>query len=266
MLELLRASWLLFRLHVVTVARSKRTLIAVVLAAIPPLIAFLVMEFGPGADHVNAHGPRSAEILRVMSTFLSLQVIVPVLALIAGSAVVTEEVENRTITYLFTRPFPRLALVLGRWAATLVVVSALLGGSALALVSIVGLTSPADQELGLRFVAASLIGGAIYSLIAAILGIFLKRPMVVALGYAFAIEGVLANLPGSTQAMSVQFYLRSMVVGGGQGGPEWSFMRELLPIEYMTLGDALTRLALVAGALLVTGGWAIRRKQFVLTS
>jgi ABC-type transport system involved in multi-copper enzyme maturation permease subunit len=38
---------------------------------------------------------------------LLVQGTVPLLALILGASVVAEEIEDRTLTYLFTRPVPR---------------------------------------------------------------------------------------------------------------------------------------------------------------
>ena len=60
-------------------------------------------------------------ILAEIGWVLMVQGTVPLVALILGSAVVAEEIEDRTITYLFTRPIPRAAVLLGRWLATALV-------------------------------------------------------------------------------------------------------------------------------------------------
>ncbi|MFT4539631.1 MAG: ABC-2 type transport system permease protein [Planctomycetota bacterium] len=263
MKDLIRTTFLLFRLHISTVLRSRRALIAILLAAIAPLLAFLAIKFGGAGEH---DGPGAQQIVRVISFALNLQVIVPVMALIAGSAVITEEVENRTITYVFTRPVPRPALLYGRWLSTLVLVCTLLAASNLGLL---WAASTAEGELseGLasRLVLAGCLGGAVYTMIAAILGIFLRRPMIVALGYAFAVEGVLSNLPGSTQSLSVQYYLRSILVD--QSDESWREMGNMvMAVEYLTPTQATIRLLLLLSISMVIGGLAIRRKQFVLTS
>lgn len=260
MIDLLRTSMLLFRMHLTQVVRSRRLLVLFVLAVLPPLIAWLGLRFGPGAD-----GARGPDVLRTVVLFLHIQVVLPILALVAGSAVVTEEIENRTITYLFSRPIPRAALLLGRWLATLVVVLALLLLSALAVVQAVtfhGQEAPAD--LVLRILWALALGGAVYSALGAVLGVFLKRPMIVCLGYAFAFEVGLANVPGSTQRLSLQYYLRSIVVE--QADSAFDRFRILQVVEYLSPAAATLRLGVLLVLALVVGAFFLRRRQFVLTS
>jgi len=119
---------------------------------------------------------------------------------------------------------------------------------------------PADFA-GLLILAASL-GAAFYTMITAGLSIFYKRPMILGLAYAFAVEGLLANLPGSTQALSVQYHLRSLLVN--MENPAW--VRVFDNAEFLEPGQALLRLSIFAIVLLGGCSWAVARKQFVLTS
>jgi ABC-type transport system involved in multi-copper enzyme maturation permease subunit len=249
-------------MHLVQVVRSKRILVLFVLAVLPPMIAWLGLEFGPSADRASHHG--GPDVLRAVVLLMHYQVVLPILALVAGSAVVTEEIENRTCTYLFTRPIPRAALLLGRWLATLVVVLTLLLGSAMAVVWAVrshGQEAPADLVQHALWGLA--LGGAVYSGLGAVLGVFLKRPMIVCLGYAFAFEVGLANVPGSTQRLSLQYYLRSILVEQDQAFDSFRILRG---VEVMSPGDASLRLILVLLLALGVGCWFIQRRQYVLTS
>lgn len=255
-----RATAVLFGMQIGRVLRSRRTLVGLGLAAVPPLITAAALRFGPDLD------PR--EILALVSFFLSLQVIVPILSLVGGSAVVTEEVENRTITYLFTRPISRVAFFVGRWLATATVVCGLLGLSAAIVVLLVRTRGDAvTLALGGRFVWASVAGGLVYSLVFAVLGIFLRRPMIVGLGYAFAFEGVLANAPGGSQSLALQYYLRSIALD-----PALDVWREIGGFVAMGLStlespwEATRALSIVALVALLVGGFAISRRQYVLTS
>ncbi len=58
---------------------------------------------------------------------------------------------------------------------------------------------PLDPGITLPLLAAALLGGAVYSAIFAAAGVFFRHPMITGLGYAFAVEGFLANLPGRNQ-------------------------------------------------------------------
>jgi hypothetical protein len=89
--------------------------------------------------------------------------------------------------------------------------------------------------------------------------------MIVGFGYAFAVEGLLANIPGSTQALSLQYYARSILV---EPALEAWKKSEMIPAETELLGatGAFVRLAVLLVLALAFGAWAIGRKQFVLTS
>ena len=119
MIALARATALLFRMHLVSILRSRRALLCALLALVPPVLAWLVLTLQPSVPGEELGG--------ILAWALVLQVVVPILALVGGSAVLTEEIESRTITFVFTRPIPRAALLYGRWLATLVLVCGLLG-------------------------------------------------------------------------------------------------------------------------------------------
>ncbi|MCZ6785819.1 MAG: ABC transporter permease subunit [Planctomycetota bacterium] len=75
------------------------------LAALPAIITFVVVGAAP---HVRFHafaGP---------TLFIVYQGLVPLLGLILGVSVLGDEVEGRTLTYLYTRPLPRPVFFVGR--------------------------------------------------------------------------------------------------------------------------------------------------------
>ena len=55
-----------------------------------------------------------------MIWLLYLRFVVPVLGAFYGTSLISDEVEDRTITYLFTRPVPRGAIIIGKYLAYLV--------------------------------------------------------------------------------------------------------------------------------------------------
>ena len=56
----------------------------------------------------------------MMIWMLFLRFIVPVLGVFYGTSLIADEVEDKTITYLFTRPIPRGAVLVGKYLAYLV--------------------------------------------------------------------------------------------------------------------------------------------------
>lgn len=254
------ATWLLFHTHLRRLAWSKRALVCVVLALLAPLAAFLVASVG------RKVGP--AEIAVHVGFLLQLQVILPVLALVAGSAAVAEEVEDRTITFLFSRPVPRPAVLLGRLGAILVFLLALLALSTFLLLAASARARGGGDglEAGIRepLYAAVLLGGAVYASLFAVLGVFVKSPIIVGLGYAFAFEGFLANLPASTQAMTIQFYLRSVIAA--LGSPAWNQVETFASPSFDLLPEALWKLGIVLALALGLGVWRIARREFVVSA
>ena len=56
----------------------------------------------------------------MMIWLLYIRFIVPVLGVFYGTSLIADEVDDKTITYLFTRPIPRGAVLLGKYLAYLV--------------------------------------------------------------------------------------------------------------------------------------------------
>jgi hypothetical protein len=115
MTNFLRATLLFFTTHLRRSVRSRRTFFSLAFALLPGAVAWLTASF---ARRISAD-----DIATAIGWLLMLQVVLPILALVGGTAVIAEEVEDRTITYLFSRPIPRASVLLGRWLAALVVLS-----------------------------------------------------------------------------------------------------------------------------------------------
>ena len=247
-----------FRAHVGRVARSRRTLACAALAAGPPLLAWTIAHYSRRipAESVAVH----------VGWLLLIQVVTPLCALVLGSAVLAEEIEDRTISYLLSRPIPRASILLGRWLAVLAAISALLGTSAL-LTALAALHSSAagpavDRGIAVPLLAATLSGGAVYSALFAGAGVVFRHPMIAGLGYAFAIEGFLANLPGKNQALTIQYYLRSLIAAHGSAA--WANVEGFASTRFETAGASVVTLAALLGGVLALASWRIGRREYVV--
>jgi ABC-type transport system involved in multi-copper enzyme maturation permease subunit len=264
MVSLLSTTWLMFRTHLARILFTRRIGLCVLGALVPAAIAWLAIHTA------RRHVPDPVEVVLFPGWHLGLQVLVPLVALIAGSAVVSEEIDDRTITYLITRPIPRAAILLGRWLATAVIQSAILAGG----IWLLAWSATRGAEGGMDvlgegvvgpLLAMAVLGGLTYSALFAAAGTFLKHPMIVGLGYTFAIEGFLANLPGRSQGLTIQYYLRSYVVGAGS--ELWSKVTEELPSAvFDPAGESLVTLLVITVLSLAVGSWVLSRRQYLLTS
>jgi ABC-2 type transport system permease protein len=258
-------TWLFFRTHVGRFFVSRRALVGAALALLPGLLALVLAHM--------RHGPGAREIAANLGVLVELQVVVPLLALIVGSAVIAEEVEDRTITFLFTRPVPRPALLFGRWLAALVFVAVALSVSATlmflaastasgAASTASGTGAPIDWAFARPLFEATLLAGAVYSAWFAVAGVFFRHPILVGLGYAFAIEGFLANLPGGNALLTVQHHARSWLVA--RGPDAWREIEAFELQQFEPAANALLWLAAFLALALVLGAWRISRREFVL--
>lgn len=298
MIQFLRITLLFWRTYLPRVLLTKRFALVALGCAVVPLVAFLLLA-------ATRRGPTPVEAFMFPSFYILLQMLVPLTAVIAGSAVISEELDDRTITYLLTRPIPRATVLIGRWLASLTVLLALIAGSVTATKLVVEAKAPdwkqaepytrewtdrrtgeprskviphevepalrdamADGKLpdGLftAVLSAALIGAAVYSALFAAVGTFHKYPMIVGLGYAFAIEGFLANLPGTSQSWTVQYYLRSVLLSRNQ--ELWSLLEDVKLLKFVSAESALTTLAVVLVVSLVTGSVIFTRRQYVLSA
>ena len=73
----------------------------------------------------QAHSPEGQETLHTLVKYLYIQAMVPLLALFFGSMLIGEEVESQMMPFLLTRPIPRSALVFGKYAAFVMVTTAI---------------------------------------------------------------------------------------------------------------------------------------------
>jgi ABC-type Na+ efflux pump permease subunit len=258
------------RTQLVRSLAPRRSWLVYAFTLLPVLVALLLATH---ARRVTAEG-----IATHLSWFLFLQVVVPLVSLLQGQAVISREVEDRTITYLFSRPISRPAMFIGRSLGALAFTLLLLLAGALLLLFAAShgplgkVPDPAGfpqagwgaDGIVLPLLGAVALGAVTYTLLFAALGVFTKHPMILGLAYTFALEGFFANLPGSNQALAVQYYLRSWIAAHGSSG--WSELEGFDVTSFESPGRVLVRLALVAVLALALGSWRIRHKEFVLSA
>ena len=195
---------------------SRRTIFMALVVVGPVLLAviFRVVEsFGMPAMRVNGAPVAGSSIFGVMIWMLYLRFIVPVLGVFYGTALMADEVEDKTLTYLFTRPIPRGAVLLGKYLAYLACTSLVVLPSVMLTYFLV---VPFGQVAGtftslLLDLAILGLGLAVYGAVFAYVGARLKRPLVSGLIFAFGWEQLALALPGYLRQFTVAHYLQALV-------------------------------------------------------
>ncbi len=188
--------------------RPKKLVAVAILVALPTLVALLV--------RFKSHHTSPQEFYDSITTMLVYNFVLVILSVIFGTGVITQEVEQKTIVYLLTRPVPRWRILLMKYAATVTMttLTVWLASLCLALATVGG---PGLAHCGLpRDLGMLLVGALAYGALFLFLATLLDRPLIFGLLYAFGWESWVPSLPGNFKYLSLMAYLRVLVPHGGQ--------------------------------------------------
>src|SRR5262249_46262128 len=126
------SDWLLFRYALRDLLRLRKLLATALLVALPPLIALLWRSTSG-----TRHPFDPAVAYNTLSGGLVFGFTLVILAVIFATGAVSQDVEQRTIVYLLTRPVPRWRILIAKFLASLlvIIVTVWLSSAALALVA-----------------------------------------------------------------------------------------------------------------------------------
>lgn len=207
----------LFRLSLSELWRPRRLLFSAPLILFPALLAFLWRSLA--AARSREFPPEVA--YHAMAGALIFGFSLVILAVIFGTGVVAQEVEQRTILYLLTRPMIRvrilaarflgalLGIVLTTWAATLLLGLATFGPDLF------------QHAVVRRDLAILPVGALAYGSLFLLLGAAINRSLIGGLFFAFGWESWVPILPGNFQKISIMTWLRTLAPHDeleGEGG------------------------------------------------
>jgi ABC-2 type transport system permease protein len=195
---------------------SRRTIFMGLVVGGPVLLALIIKlleVFGMSALRVNGQRVVGFGIFGVMIWMLFLRFIVPVLGVFYGTALMADEVEDKTITYLFTRPIPRGAVLVGKYLAYLMCTTLVVLPSVMLVYFLLVPFAELPRTFGSLVIDLGLLwlGLAVYGGVFAFVGAFFKRPLVIGLIFAFGWEQVTMALPGYLKQFTIAFYLQALV-------------------------------------------------------
>ena len=210
------ASRRIFDLSLGEMLWSRRTIFMALVVGGPVILATIVRileTLGMPALRLNGQRIGGMGVFGIMIWVLFLRFVIPVLGVFYGTALMADEIEDKTITYLFTRPVPRGAVLVGKYLAYLACTSLVVLPSVMLvyfllirLHEIPGTFMQLVTDLALLFV-----GLAAYGAIFAFVGAFFKRPLVIGLVFVTAWEQTAMALPGYMKRFTVAYYLQALV-------------------------------------------------------
>ena len=264
-----RAAVLIFDLSLARMLWSRGTIFMALLVGLPVVLALLVrgvQAIGAPAMRIEGQVVTGPTIFGFMVWFLYLRFIVPVLALYYGTALVADEVEDKTITYLFTRPIRRGAVLLGKFLAYFVCTVMVVTPSLMVVYFLMGLsgatlagTFPSLlKDLGLIVLGLLAYGG-----LFAWVGAQFKRPLVIGLVFVFGFEVAAMTIPGSMRYASVAFYLQSLVPHAVMGEGVLSLLQSLVQ-QKASLVTSVVMLVGIGVTFVFLAMRVIARREYIL--
>ncbi len=248
---------------------SRRTIFMLLVVGVPVLLALVVRfidSMSGSAMQVNGVSMDGPAIFGMMIWMFFVRFTVPVLSIFYGTALVADEVEDKTITYLFTRPIPRGAVLVGKYfafvASTLLVVLPSVMLVWLLVVPIRGSLGASFPEL-LKDLAILGVGFAVYGALFAYIGAKFKRPLMIALFFVFAWEQAALLFPGYMRRFTIAHYLQGLVPHAMPSDGAVSMIQAAFQ-ETPSLGTSVFWLAAIWAVFLWLAARTVERKEYVL--
>jgi ABC-type transport system involved in multi-copper enzyme maturation permease subunit len=205
-------------------------------------------------------------IFGLMIWVFYLRFTVPVLGVFYGTSLMADEVEDKTITYLFVRPIRRGAVLIGKYLAYLgCTVFVVLPSVVLVYLLVV----PMQGSLGGSFIdllkdlALLALGLAVYGALFAFIGAKFKRPLLVGLVFIFGWEQAALAFPGYMKKFTVAYYLQALVPHAMPNDGVISLLQGIFR-ESPSLPTSLFWLVVIWAVFLGMGAWVVERREYVL--
>ena len=272
-LSLWRAAVRIFDLSLEQMLWSRRTVFMALVVGGPLLIALLVrvidlLAVREGGVQIDGVVVGSPAIFGLMVWVFYLRFAVPVLAVFYGTSLMADEVDDKTITYLFSRPIPRGAVLLGKYLAYLVCTVAVVLPSVM-LVYLLVMSRPGASLAGgfmdlVKDLVVIVLGLAAYGAVFAWVGAQFKRPLLTGLAFVFAWEPAILLIPGYLRRFSVAYYLQGLVPQAMPTDESTVSLLTSLFREFPSAGTSVFWLGVITAMTLWLAMRTVSRREYVL--
>ena len=208
----------LFVFTIRQIALQRKLWLSAAILLFPAAIVVLVRGVNPDPGHRHLW-----EMYHVLMQFALIMVLMPLVCLLYGTALIGAEVEQRTLVYLTTRRLHRATVLLVRFAATWVALTALFALAILALHAGATLGTAAGAVPSARtprlpwhalvvYLSIAPAGAAGFLAVFTTISLIFSRPLIVSILYLVLFEIVLGNLPLPARRLSISHPLRQTMI------------------------------------------------------
>ncbi len=252
---------------------SRRTIFLALVVSAPVvlgLVVRLMTAFGiHGSVRIGGAAVISGpSIFGLFIWLLYLRFTVPVLGVFYGTSLIADEVEDKTITYLFTRPIPRGAVLVGKYLAYLVATVLVVLPSVMLLYFLVvpvggGAIAPTFPSL-VKDLGLLGIGLAAYGSLFAWVGCRFKYPLVTGLVFAFGWEQAIMIIPGYLKRLTIAYYIQGLVPHAMPMDDSALSILQVVSRDSVSAPISLISLAVIWLTFLILAARAAGRREYVL--
>jgi ABC-type transport system involved in multi-copper enzyme maturation permease subunit len=262
-------AWRVFNMSIGEMLWSRRTIFMALVVGSPvfvALVARIVQSAGIAPLRVNGVQVDAVSMFGAMIWILFLSFIVPVLGVFYGTSLIADEVDDKTITYLFTRPVRRGAVVVGKYLAYLVCTILVV----LPSVMIVYFLMVPFSQIPASFISLIVdlgvlgLGLAAYGALFALVGAALRRPLIVGLVFVFGWELVTLMVPGYLKRFTLAYYLQPLVPHAMPTSDAVSLLQGAFFREPPSIGTSLGFLTVAIVVSLALAVRVVEQREYVL--
>ncbi len=182
----------------------------------------------------------------------------PIIAMVYGSSIIRNEIEDRSITQVLTSPVDRvfsylayyISLAISLSVVMLLVITAGFG----TFFGQLGVDGNALALYGYMCVLV-VVGSCVYSSLFLLVSVVMKRPLYFGLFYAFIWEGFVGSMPGVIKEAAIKHYIRSM-------GREWIAWGAIANYDASELGYCIQVLLGITVIMIILGMVLFRQKEY----
>jgi ABC-2 type transport system permease protein len=173
-------------------AGRRRLLLMILLAALAALVAIVLRLAGGRGD--------APEVIDA----LVIRTVLPLVALVIGTAAIGSEIEDGTAVFLLIKPIPRWLTALVKIVVASALTIVLVVPPVLLTGLLMGGSDPGGLGTTFAYAVATMAGAVAYVAGFAALGAITSRALLVGLGYVLLWEGALAGILEGTRYFSVR--------------------------------------------------------------
>lgn len=266
------AAFRVFDLSLGQMLWSRRTIFLALVVSAPVILGVIVRILTSSGIGGSVRVGGSAvvagpSIFGLFIWLLYLRFIIPVLGVFYGTALIADEVEDKTITYLFTRPIPRGAVVVGKYLAYLAATILVVLPSVMVLYFLVVPTGGGSLAAAFPALVKDLgllgLGLAVYGSLFAWVGSQFKYPLVTGLVFAFGWEQGILLIPGYLKRLTIAYYVQGLVPHAMPQDSALSIL-QVVSRDALSAPMSLFWLGFIWILFLLLSARTVSRKEYVL--